>query len=484
WNPSATPLEETICVDLELLAEPPAPRRALVDPNRHFVYVYDEEGRALPLQLLAVSEGEPRCARPHRALPVEYAVDRFAVAMQVSLPPCGYASYTFERRDAPQRTQGSMAAGPGVWEGRYLRLSVNGNGSVNLFDKETGVEYRNLLTWEDVGDVGDGWNHFRPVHDRCVTSVGAAAKVTAECEGPLFTRVRIDWRLCVPAAAAADGLGRGEAEVELPISAWLDLADDARELRCRLRVENTARDHALRALFPSGRAAGEFYTDSAFDLVRRPVHRPDSHDWPEAADEMVPQQSLVAVHDGAGGLAVLSRGLPAVNVRSDAARTIALGLVRGFAKTVMRRGEEGGQALGRHEFELAIVAFRPAAGWQGALCRRAASLAGWRALMRPAEPGPGPRHASFLAVEPEALQFSALKAAEDEDGAWVLRLYNPTAEPVVGRVRFWRPPHQARLATLDEAPQRPVPLEAGGAIPVHAGPKKIVTLLLRWDATA
>lgn len=482
FNPNAEPVEETVCLDLELVAEPPAPRRALRDPNRFFIYVYDEEGRQQPVQLLAVSQGEPRWVRPHGGLPVEYAVDRYTVAMHVSIPPCGYASYTYERRQAPLRTRGSMAAGPGAWEGRYLRLSVNANGSLNLLDKETGVAYCDLLTWEDVGDVGDGWNHFSPVHDRRVTSVGAGATVAAECEGPLFTRLRIDWRLHVPAALAPGGFARGDGEVELPISAWVDFPYDARELRCRVRLENTARDHALRALFPSGRASDEFYTDSAFDLVQRPLHGPDCRACEEAVDEMVPQQSLVAVHDGEGGLAVLSRGLPAVNVRADAERTIVLGLVRGFAKTVMRQGEEGGQALGRHEFELAIVPFRATPGWQGWLCRRAAAFqAGLRSLLRPAEPGPGPRRASFLQIEPQALQLSACKAAEDEAGVYVVRLYNPTPEPLEGRLRFARPPRVVRLANLDEAPGRALPLEADGAIRLQAGAKEIVTLLVRWE---
>lgn len=481
FNPNPTPLEGTVLVDVELVAEPMAPQRALSDPNRYFIYVYDAEGRRVPLQLCAVSLSEPRWTCPRRGVPIGYNVDRFTVAMLVQVPACGYASYTYERRDEAQRAPGSMAAGLGAWEGRYLRLSVDPNGSVNLLDKGTGVEYRNLLTWEDVGDVGDGWNHFSPIHDRRVTSVGAAATVAAEFEGPLFTRLRLDWRLPVPAAATPGELGRSEAEVTLPLTAWLDFPYDAREITCRVRVENVARDHALRLLFPSGRQTDCFYTDQAFDLLERPVHRPDVGDWSESTDEMVPQQSLVAVHDAEGGLCVVSKGLPAVNVRPDVPRTIALSLLRGFAKTVMRQGEEGGQILGRHEFELALVPFQADPGWEGLLCGRAAAFrSGFRALSRPAGPGPQPRQAELLAVEPAGLQFSALKAAEDEDGLYVLRLYNPGGASVEGHVRFREPPRECWLANLNEERGPSVRLAAGGTIPVQAGPKKIVTFLLRW----
>ncbi len=481
FNPNLRPLEGTVLVDLELPAETLSRHRALHDPNRYFLYVYDSEGEVVPTQLCGVSLSEPRWTRPNRGMPVSYWADRFTVAVRVQVPPCGYASYTYERRDLPNRAQGSMTAAPDVWEGRYLRLSVNPNGSINLLDKASGVEYRNLLIWEDVGDIGDGWNHFAPVYDRRVTSAAATATVAAEWEGPLFTRLRINRRLRVPASATADEFGRSEDQVELPITAWLDLPYDAREVACRVRVENTARDHALRLLCPSGRSTDHFYTDTAFDLVERPVYRRDIHDWNEATDEMVAQQSLVAVHDAEGGLCLMSRGLPAVNVRPDPQRTVALSLLRGFAKTVMRQGEEGGQILGPHEFLLALAPFRADPGWEGDLCGRAAAWrAGFRALLRPAAPGPGPRQASFLTVEPGELLFSALKAAEDVDGLYVLRLYNPTSSTVKGQVRFAQPPYGVWLANLNEERGQKVRLGAGGAVPVQAGPKRIVTLLLQW----
>ncbi len=481
FNPNPVPFAGTVLVELELVAEPLVKYGALQDPTRYFIHVYDAEGQPVPVQLCAARLHVRAQTRPRRGMPVGYRADRFTVAMPVEVPACGYATYTYERRPDPCRAPGSMAAGPHTWEGRYLRLSVNSNGSVDLLDKETGVEYRELLTWEDVGDIGDGWNHYLPLHDRRVTSAAATATVAAEYEGPLFTRLRLDWRLRVPASATPDGLARSEAEVELPITAWLDLPYDAREVACRIRVDNVARDHALRALFPSGRASDRFYTDGAFDLQERPVHRPELAACRETIDEMVPQQSLVAVHDAAGGLCIVSKGLPAVNVRPDARRTIALSLLRGFAKTIQREGEEGGQLLRAHEFELALVPYRAEPGWEGRLCQRAAAFrTGLRALMRPAAPGPRPRQASFLALAPAALQLSALKAAEDEEGIYVLRLYNPTGEEVAGQARFARPPQTCWLANLNEERGASVPLSAEGAIPLCVGPRKIVTLLLRW----
>jgi alpha-mannosidase len=195
---------------------------------------------------------------------------------------------------------------------------------------------------------------------------------------------------------------------------------------------------------------------------------------------MVPQQSLVAVHDNSGGLAILSQGLPAVNVRDDHERTIALSILRGFAKTFMHQGEEGGQILGTHEFRIAIVPFQPAPGWAGHLLQRSAAFrAGLRTLYMPASAGSRPRLASFLSVEPDGIQLSALKAAEDEAGVFVLRLYNPSSETVHGQIRLAQPPKAAWLANLNEERGPELDIGSGSSIPVTVGPRKIVTLLLK-----
>ena len=480
FNPNAIPFEGTALVDLELPAGSLQKPEVTEDPYRYFLNVYDADGRPLPIQLTAVHLQQQRRERIGHGVWQTRTFHRFTVAMPVRVPACGYASYTYERRDQPQRTQGSMAVGPLAWEGRWLSLSINPDGSINLLDKATGVEYRHLLTFEDVGDVGDGYKHFAPLQDRRVTSAGGIAMVAAECEGPLFTRLRLDWRLRVPASATPDALARSETEVILPITAWFDFPVDARELTCQVAVENTARDHALRALFPSGRSTDLYYTDSAFDLIQRSVHRPDYRDWNETVDEMVPQQSLVAIHDGAAGMCITSRGLPAVSVRSDPPRTVALTLLRGFARVIMQPGE-GGQVLGSHRFRFDIVPFQATPGWEGRLCQRAtACRSGLRTVVRAAAPGRGPRQRGFLSIEPADLQLSALKSAEEQDGLFVLRVYNPAISPIEGRVRFERAPCECWRANLNEEPGERVHLTPDGTIAVQVRPKKIVTLLMRW----
>jgi alpha-mannosidase len=275
-------------------------------------------------------------------------------------------------------------------------------------------------------------------------------------------------------------LARSETDAILPITAQLNFPRDAHAIDCEVTVENTVRDHALRVLFPTARSTDYFYTDSAFDLVQRPVTPPDYRGWNEIVDEMVPQQCMVAVHDNEAGLCLLSRGLPAVNVRPDPLRTIALTLLRGYRRVIMQPGE-GGQVLGSHQFRFSIFRFGVTPDLLARLCQQAAAYrSGLRTITRPLRPGLGPRQQCYLTVEPAALRVSALKAAEDQDGLYVLRVYNPTLSPVDGKISFQRKPSECRVSNLNEEAGDPIAVDSQGATHIHVGAKKILTLLFRW----
>ena len=108
---------------------------------------------------------------------------------------------------------------------------------------------------------------------------------------------------------------------------------------------------------------------------------------------------------------------------------------------------------------------------------------------------------SFLEVESEALHVSAVKQSEN-GGGWVVRLFNPTADTLAGKVRLnggLAPPEphspverqaadyalpgstgrnwsKARLVDLEELEIEELPLDDEGAVSLEITRKKIVTL--------
>lgn len=165
--------------------------------------------------------------------------------------------------------------------------------------------------------------------------------------------------------------------------------------------------------------------------------------------------------------------------------------------------DKGSQCLGRHTFR---YAFMPHAGdWQAGRVMQAAER--FDAPVRIAQIGPAagghlPATKSFLEVESDEIQLSALKQSEDGKG-WTVRLFNPTHGTVSTRVRLnggragstrtpspverqredmalpggsaepWR---SARIVTLEEKPLKDLVLDSDGWVAVDLGRKQIVTL--------
>jgi len=136
----------------------------------------------------------------------------------------------------------------------------------------------------------------------------------------------------------------------------------------------------------------------------------------------------------------------------------------------------GAQCLGTYTFRYAIVPYR--GGWfsAGVPAEAYGFNAPLRAAQTGAHAGPLAGQGSFVHVEPEGLVLSAVKQAERGEQI-VVRVYNPTTEPIRGCVGVLNA-SAAALVALSEDEIRPLPLAEGGAT-VDVGPKKIVTLAFR-----
>jgi alpha-mannosidase len=373
-----------------------------------------------------------------------------------------------------------------------------------------------------------------------VTSHGCQTALSVVEVGPVAGRLRIDLALPVPAEAAPDRKARAGATTELAISTVLALAAGSRRLECETTVENTARDHRLRVLFPAGIRAATHSVDQAFDVVERPndYPQPPAAVWNEDAPTTHPQRLWVDLADEQGGLALLNQGLAEYGITGQAGQPGQPRQPRGLALTLLRcvqylgaggylltirsgagphKETPGAQCLGRHTFRYALVPH--AGGWEEAgLVREAVAyctppvaypvedapapwVPGWASVNQrrtaaalaataagaagaPAAPILGLQE-SFLSLEGEAVVLSAMKRAEapdefeggDPGGQLVLRLYNPTSREQPARLRLRGGITAARRANILEQPGEHLPVH-GGELSLMLGPKRIVTLLL------
>jgi hypothetical protein len=443
--------------------------------------------------------------------------DRYRVIAELPrIPSMGYRTFRVVPTDRtakkPRRGRpAGMLTGPSSMENEHLAVTVNANGTLTVTHKATGRRYSQLGYFIDSSEVGDPWIHKPVEREEVFTTLDARAKVTHLRDGEVEAalRVALDWAL--PESSTADDKRRTRRRTRVRIAQTVTLRRGQPWVGITTRIDNTARNHYLRACFPSGIAADTVTVQGQFDVLERPVGTPDPTRYREEPPSEQPMNSFVDISDGEAGLALLNEGLKAYSARDDAARTIELTLLRCFPlklcamdkRTDYTRRDSGGQCLGPQEFRYAVC---PHAGdWAAAGLWQTAerfNLPLVAAQVGPTAHGSQPMSKSFLELKPHSLHVSAVKRNEANTG-WIVRLFNPLKRSVrasvrfnggrgghagpqtpvkrlrceyelpSGKVRRWR---SVREVTPEERPVRPLKVGADGFVRLSIGRKKIVTL--------
>jgi mannosylglycerate hydrolase len=349
------------------------------------------------------------------------------------------------------------------------------------------------LELEDVGDAGDEYNYSPPLRDRRVTSADApAAKVSLVHAGPLRAALLIELDLAVPESLSPDRSAREERETALAVSLLVQLDAGSARLTCTATVDNTARDHRLRALFSTGAArVEEARADSAFGTVRRPARRPvPDRVSTEAPVSAAPLQSFVDAGDERAGVTVYSDGMMEYEVLTDGPPRVALTLLRCVGD--LSRGDltarpgghagpglptPGAQCPGRHVFRFAMEP-RTAPPPEATLHAGARAFVAPPRVVGPAG-GTGilPPRLSFLTWDrSQGAVLSACKKAEDRDSV-VVRLFNPGDAGTRVAIGGWRPLARAFSVDLLERRVGELPVQ-GGQVAVTLAKRRIETVEL------
>jgi len=455
-----------------------------IDPEPLTLLLEDANGNSLPVQALSDKPEYPVLQQPIDS-PLFLRMNRQQVCFPIkNVPAFGYCRYKLRARSEPKRLIGSLATAADTLENEFLRVRINANGTWNVFDKRSQSEYYGLGYLWDGGEVGDPWEHHAPKHDEIVTSIGAAARISLEIDGPLLSQFGIYLELDLPESASEDRRSRSQRTQTLKVKHSLKLTQNAPRLDILTEIDNPCEDHWLRLMFPTDIRTDLVAVQGQFDVIARAIPRlEDTSEWPEPPQYPQPMNSFVDYADAKHGIAFVNRGLKEYEALDDARRTFALTLLRAFPLKIGGVGmqdyskeQKGSQCLGKHCYQLALY---PHAGdWEAGNVFRQTALhnSPVNILQVGKNRGAWPGERSFLRIDPESLIISAIKKAEYAD-ALVVRCFNPTDHALVGRIRLDFQIHAAQTITLEEKPIAPCPIE-NRAICIEVGPKKICTVMI------
>ena len=429
--------------------------------------IKDAQGNVLPYQVLDERTEIGMELDPQR-LTKRKDKETFEIAFPVQeVPPVGFKAYdlSFTEKDekniykhaeeTPLPTDMSAVRVDQTrhsMENGFLKATIDDEGQLNIFDKRTGKEYRGCNKIEDRGDAGDEYNYSRPRIDRAIHSgVHTLSDVELLQSGPVLASYRIEHEMDVPKGLSSDRKKRSAEKEVCRIASTVSLGIGEPYLKIRTKIENRAKDHRIRALFPFGEEVEFSHAEGSFTVNRRPVESEYEDSKIESETTTYPQKSFVDVNDGDSGLAVFNEGLREYEVIGES--TIALTLLRSVGwlanddflsrnssiGTWRKQPTPGAQCIGDYEFSYAVMPHE--GSWKEAgVHKRAHEFRSERRVKQKRteevkESGRLSARFSFLQLKPSSLNLSAIKKAEDGDDL-ILRVYNVSEEEVSGEINI------------------------------------------------
>lgn len=312
---------------------------------------------------------------------------------QITVPACGYATDA-ELQDLPQMPVKVEPCAEGfVVENGLIKATVNQKGEITeLVDLETGMKRlsapgNQLKMYKDVPRIFDAWD-IDSMYDMSPVELDGDSKVTILEQDP--------WRAVL---LLERKVSNSDWKQEIVFEA------ESRQITFKTHVNWDEKHRLLKVAFPTGIHADEAENEIQFGYVKRPTHRSRKYD----ADRFeVCNHRYTALHDENGGAAVLNDCKYGVSMLGD---EIGLTLLRA-AKSPDPKAD-----IGEHDFTYAYYV------WNGSFAESGVVQKGYELNVPVTEKCGNAADYSFLQIDKRNIIVESVKAAEDDSGDVIIRLY-------------------------------------------------------------
>lgn len=453
--------------------------------------ILDGRGDEIECQVLEKSEGYS-LVWGYYEYPHQIFVHKFKILLDAkNLPPSGWKKFNIIISDAMPEYKPKLKVGKDDFRGFFIendfvRVEVNGDGTLRINDKEKGIVFDRLNLFEESGDAGDEYNYCPPDFDEFYYSFDFKPEVKIVESGPLRGAIQIKYTMLVP--KHTDRKKRNEEKIEMEVISTVYLAYNSKRVDIKTKIDNTAKDHRVRVIFDTGLDTGSIsYADSQFCIVKRFHKKYNLDEYPyEKPLNLEVFQRFVCVQDRERGLAVLARGLPEYELSLDNSGRLAVTLIRGVGQLSKsnlktRPGGDAGwkndtpdaQCLGIHEFEYSVYLYKP--GDFNDVNRQAELYHSTNFVVKRKNEIKDMDCVSLVELKGDNLTFSSFKVSHDGKGL-IFRFYNPSSQMTKARVRFNFKYLNVFYAKLNEEPLNPLEPDEDGYFLIDVPAFKIITL--------
>ncbi len=353
------------------------------------------------------------------------------------IPAYGYRTYA-ARQSMGENNKLPPVDDENTIENEFLSVTLNPfDGTLTLFDKRTGRSFNGLNRFVDNGDRGDVYNTCPPERDTLISIATNTRLQIARLVTPVTQSMEVLEIFRVPQTLNEDRTGRQPLAAQfipVPIITLIQVAAGVPRVDISVIVTNGARDHRLRAHFPTGIMTDTAIFDGHFEIVNRPITLPDprtTREWAEQPCPDFPQRAFTTVLGDESGLTLANRGLPEIGLLKSGENgvEIALTLLRSVGwinrddlqNRAVNKEEPveapDAQCSGEHTFAYSIIPHDndPIPAWYQAWAFQCPLKVATTTI----HAGPLPTTASLVNVDNPAFVLSSVKEANDGNGVIV-----------------------------------------------------------------
>ncbi|WP_096189005.1 alpha-mannosidase [Evansella halocellulosilytica] len=369
-------------------------------------------------------------------------------------------------------------------ENENIIVQFHDNGSYTLVDKGSGMEYKPLGILEDIGDIGNEYMFKASDDSKIITTENSDITIKVLENTRDIASIEVTSYLFVPKEAderlkdERENLvwhperkaGRSDEVEQLMIKTVMTLEREGKGLKLKVTMNNHAKDHRVRVLFPIGEGNSHHYADSIYELVERP-NNPESQWINPSFDHHM--QRFVSLNNSEKGLTVATKGLHEYEIKDG--NTISVTLLR----SVGELGDWGvfdtpeAQCLGENEAEFMLIPHQKDILSSGAYLTAYHYPLASTVIQTKQKQGSAPKEKELFEWEGEKLVIAACKPSLEGTGM-IIRWFNPGCESKQLFLKAEAGNHIYRSTILEEK----LDSVGEGTAEINVKPYEIVTLLI------
>ncbi len=292
----------------------------------------------------------------------------YTISLEDTLPAVGFKTYLIHEVDGVAGCSQPLMNSK-VVENEFYGITINENGTLNITDKITGAEYKEVLLVEDGSDDGDEYD-FSPLADDFIVTSKEVKAVTEVTTFENKSEIKIAFTMAIP--KDLDSRKAKTIDATMDVEFKIVVKKGTPIIEIGVEIDNRAKDHRVRVLIPNNMGTKFSVSDNQFGMIKRGVVDDamavwEQEDWDERPDAIYPMLSYVGL-DNTEGLSVLTNSVREYEIVGKSFDTIAITLFRGVGflgkeEMLRRPGRPSGikmptpdaQLLGKQHYEIALV---------------------------------------------------------------------------------------------------------------------------------